>query len=515
MNIKKITNVIKIIIIFFYFKEPVVLAQNFYSADPYFLLINESLSFKNKKYLNSNIFRPYFKNTDSLVFDLRILKQIFLNDNSPNQENMDLRYFSKGISAFSSIRFSLSSSYLSLIFEPYLLQNNLFNTSSPGRYGPFSVLNDMPLENILKSYNSKNIRNLLIFAHYKGIGMGIHKGNRWWGPGIHTSLQMTTNTFPLPAQIIGTLKEKRVGAFGIFALYSFSRLNNKKNSEAKYLTSLNGKLSWHGPLIFSIGFSRNYLTGGENISNYSWKESDAQKIVFEGLLTSNLLEKEYTVGGHDLWDQTLSTYFSIILPNRNLKIYAEVGFNDNRMYFADLLSQPDHSMATIIGIRDYGLGKMKNYIWGFEWTNLMITYTSKFRPTGPGTWYNRSQYYYSSYYNRRWAAHSGTDSDDWLLFFGYISDKVIIIPSINYERHGIVSHRPAEVKTELKFDFRYKLKNTWFGIVYEKQFEAFLGFPDYFYVDQFNNSIDSSSGKLAGSRFTNTLILTLYKDIIF
>ena len=53
----------------------------------------------------------------------------------------------------------------------------------------------------------------------------------------------------------------------------------------------------------------------------------------------------------------------------------EIGFNDNRMYFADLISQPDHSMATIIGIRDYGIANYKNWIWGLEWTNLMITYS--------------------------------------------------------------------------------------------------------------------------------------------
>ena len=69
-----------------------------------------------------------------------------------------------------------------------------------------------------------------------------------------------------------------------------------------------------------------------------------------------MLENEYTVGGHDLWDQTLSGYVSIIFPKRNIKLYSELGFNDNRMYFADLLSQPDHTMATVIGFRARGQG---------------------------------------------------------------------------------------------------------------------------------------------------------------
>ena len=39
-----------------------------------------------------------------------------------------------------------------------------------------------------------------------------------------------------------------------------------------------------------------------------------------------------------------------------------------------------------------------------------------------------------------------SDSDDWYFYLGYMSDKLMIIPAFNYERHGIVSKRPAEVK---------------------------------------------------------------------
>ena len=101
------------------------------------------------------------------------------------------------------------------------------------------------------------------------------------------------------------------------------------------------------------------------------------------------------------------------------------------------------------------------------------------------------------------------------MFAGYLSDKLIFIPSINYERHGIVSNRPAEVKIEVRFDIRYKINNTWFGIYYEKQNEMFLGFPDYFYEDKFGNPIDSSTGILANSRLTNTLHFSINKIIEF
>jgi len=229
------------------------------------------------------------------------------------------------------------------------------------------------------------------------------------------------------------------------------------------------------------------------------------------------MKAEHTIGGTDRWDQTLSGYLTITLPKRHLKLYTEIGFNDNRMYFADFLSQPDHSMATIFGVRDYGVGKNKNWLWGFEWTNLMITYTSRHRGEGGAApWYQRELYDYSTYEGRRWGAHSGADSDDWYLYAGFLSDDLMIIPSLNYERHGIVSHRPAEVKMEFGLNVKYKYNDTWFAIYYEKQFEAFLGFPKNFYADIYGEPTGyDNQHKLLNSRHISTFIFSMSKKINF
>jgi len=502
-------------VICFFFVVTCLPAQTHLSADPFYLLQNEKSQFENRLPINPNIFRPFYFNTDSSSFSLTVRSEGYYNDNMPNQENMDVRYFSKGGGNFNSVQIAFNSPYFSSMVEPYLMNNSFVSTSGITRAGPFSVLNDQTLLGSEKPANG-GFRNLLAFIHYRGLGIGWHKGNRWWGPGIHTSLQMTNNTQPIPAQVIGTVQEIRIGQFGLFMLYTFARMNEETGIRAKYYTSINGQLSWYGSSsIIAAGFSRNYLTGGELSAGYEWTEKDARNIIFEGIFTSDLIEAEYTIGGHDVWDQTLSGYFTVILPDRDMKLYAEVGFNDNRMYFADFLSQPDHSMATILGIRDYGIGDKKNWVWGFEWTNLMITYSSRHRIGGPGTWYERQLYNFSAYKGRRWGAHSGTDSDDWYIYVGYLSDKLMIIPAFNYERHGIVSHRPAEVKLEFRLDTRYKYKDIWFGIYYEKQFEAFLGFPNYFYVNDQGEPIDASEGRLANTRRTNTIILSLSKIINF
>ena len=429
---------------------------------------------------------------------------------------MDLRYFSKGYSNFNSLQISLDSKFFDFIIEPYTKIDKFYRTEDISRENIFQNLNDKQLDKneIKRDYS---LRNFLIFPNYKGFGIGYHLGNRWWGPGIHSSLMMSTNSWPLSSYIFGTMKEIRFGKFGFMFLYSFSEILDGKKTIPNYHTALNGKISWHGPIILSGGFSRYYLSGGEKTAyGKVWNASDAQLLVFEGLLTSNLINKEYTIAGHDKWDQTISCYFSIISPIKKFKIYAEFGFNDNRMYLADFISQPDHTLATVLGFRDYGFQNNNNFLYGFEWTNLMITYTIRHRGSnGTPAWYGRDNYDYSSYNGRRWAAHSGSDSDDWLLYFGYYNDKILIMPSFNYERHGIVSKRPAEVKFELRLDLRYKHEDVWFGIYYEKQKEMFLGFPDYFYEDRFGNPVDSSSGFFAKSRTTGTIILSINKSVNF
>ena len=49
----------------------------------------------------------------------------------------------------------------------------------------------------------------------------------------------------------------------------------------------------------------------------------------------------------------------------------------------------------------------------------------------------------------------------------------------------------------------------------DKSDDLALVFPDYYYVDTFGNQIDASEGKLANSRRTNTIILSMSKTINF
>ena len=99
-------------------------AQTHIAADPFYLLQFEKAQFESLLPMKTNIFRPIYFNTDSTSFSFNIRSEGYYNDNAPNQENMDVRYFTKGVARFNSMQISFNSPYLSLMAEPYIMSTS-------------------------------------------------------------------------------------------------------------------------------------------------------------------------------------------------------------------------------------------------------------------------------------------------------------------------------------------------------------------------------------------------------
>ena len=473
-------------------------AQNSFLADPYYLLDYELELFKDPKKFQSTSIRPFYLKTENKL-SIRFNNEVYFNNNASNQENMDLRYIGKGIGHYKSLSISAYSKYLAFNFEPFSLIHNYKDTKEYYRPNPYKRLNDAKTK---ENLNQVGLRKADIYLHFNGVGIGYTNSNMWWGPGIQGSLSMTNNTEGFQNYMLGTIKELRWKDFGFMARYTFSDLNKKSGYEATYFTSLTGQFTFYSKKqIISFGLSRNFLTGGVDIG-VPWSRSDAQKIVFESLFIKNLQKLDYTIAGHDPWDQTISGWTEILFMKDKLKLYIEIGLNDNRFNFWDFVVHPDHAMGSIVGFRKYGFLDYDSIVFGAEYSNLIKGRHHIFRETP--NWYDRSQYDDFSFSGRRWGSHSGSDSDDLLIYFGFKNNKWSFIPYFNFERHGVSTYRPPEIKTEIRIDTRYNFNNNInIGLYYESQFEAHLGFPpDQYFVDE-----------ITGKRRTNTLILKFEKNI--
>jgi len=401
--------------------------------------------------------RPQFYN-DINQWSLKIMNEFFYNNNAPNLENVGNRYVGKGASYFTSVNLSYLGKYFVFTFEPFYFRSQNKIIKHLNRGGQFDYLNDIRHEDSTP-YIIYGLRESQLYLRYGEVGFGYSNANMWLGPGIHTSLTMSNNTTGFPHFMIGTIKEKKYNNIGINTRYVISQLKDIKSQP--FYSALYGTISIYTEPIITIGFNRNLLFS-KIINGKQIKKIEAILKLFDEL---DNVEGTY---------QTIISYFIFDFPKSNLKVFFELGTTDYWHDFKDFLNYPDHGIGSIIGIRKYGILNNNNLVMGFEYARLLQSSFWNKRPTQ--NWYGNSLFNYSSYEGRRWAAHSGSDSDDLYIYFGFQNDKWSFIPSLNYERHGVLYTRPPEVKMEIRFDIRYKLNNYKFNIYLEREWLEHAGF---------------------------------------
>ena len=482
-------------------------AQIFIEADPFYLIEQEKYSLTIKENKSTNfLIRPFLNQIDETLlgtWSVGFRTELFFNDNAPNLENTSDRWIGKGMSFFQGLRLSYTNKFLSFSLEPFYFTNQNkdysepwqdyfasleqeFEFDQPWREQKFSKLNDnRPHGN--KPYNKTGIREAQLYLHYNGLGVGYSNANMWWGPGYHSSLNMTNNTTGFPHLMIGTIQEQRYKDFGINFQYIFAD-SLKYNTAKPFFTAITSSITYYSEPIITLGFSRSYLTGGNRTSETITRK-EAMLIPFEPIYLEDKVDSTGNVlSAVDIWDQTLVGYITATFPKVGLVVFVEYGRNDHAWDKMDFIRQPDHTGASVIGLRKYGFFNNPNLVGGIEYANLMKTKYWNDRENSD--WYDRWYFDYWGYDGRHWGAHSGPDSDDFYAFFGYMSDKLTVIPSFNYERHGVIDNKIPEreygyidgwlqiwgnryfwpeVKLEYRLDIRYKYKGFIFNFYYERE----------------------------------------------
>ena len=450
--------------------------QIYIPADPYDLIIKEKESFSNIDSSVSTQIRPVFYPFDKQrKLSLKARSEFFYNSDAPNLENMSDRWTGNGLGYFGSLHFAYRNNFITLTAEPFYFINQNQAIEEPDRLEKFTYLNDSR-PHLDKPYISYGIREFQASIHYKGIGCGISNANMWFGPGIHTSSTMTNNTVGFNHLIFGTFEEKRFNNWGFTSRYIFSNLDPKRDYDNYYVAGLLG-VSYNSNPKISIGIVREAITGGTQKDSVSWQ--DAALSIFKGIIIPDDFDKYRANWSHD--DHAGSAFISLLFPKSNINVFFELARSDLASTFRTLLLYPDHATATNIGFRKYGLFRNNKLFLGVEYFHNINSRSS--HRILAGDWYIRKQYDFNSYNGRRWAAHSGSDSDDLLLMVGWSDKKFSIIPSLNYERHrvvrqplevdidaieGIVNKLP-ETKLEFRLDLRYNYNSYKFNLYYERE----------------------------------------------
>ncbi len=468
----------------------ILLSQIYIPADPFNLLFLEHEAYISNSNFTSLSLRPTFYDnfTGANRISIKYKSELFYNTNAPNLENMSDRWIGKGAGFFSSINISFLNKHIMGSIEPYYFIDQNANYDEPLRIPMLSQLNDNKSHHKKSPYQAAGIREFQLYLHRKGIGTGISNANMWWGPGMQSSLVMTNNTSGFTHFLLGTLEEKRFRDWGFIGRYVFSKFDNRNKYEP-YLTSVIFGLTYYSDPIVSLGITKSVLNGGSHPLADAIEWSEAALDFLGGVLVNEKWKVFQQNWSYD--DITMSGYISTYFPKSKLTLFLELGRNDIAWDINNIILVPDHSLATNFGIRKYHLFNHKNLFFGLEYTKL---FAGRYLYTGQvGPWYNREGYEYSSFNGRHFAAHSGPDSDDFLIFLGWQSKNYTLIPSFNYERHGLQA--PAiqletggiqnslinpwpETKFELRIDFRYKYKGYNLNLYLEEEVVKNLEFRD-------------------------------------
>ncbi len=466
-----------IVLIIIYCIQGYLEAQVYISADPFNLLYTEKKILLDNNSHRTLIIRPLFKRVESnYIWSLKVRSEFFYNSDAPNLENMSDRWIGKGIGHFTSFNISYINKYFAFSAEPYYFIDKNDDYNEPDRLPKFSRLNDNR-PHTESPYVTYGIRELQIYAKYKGIGAGFSNANMWWGSGIHSSIMMTNNTSGFRHVFLGTIGENMYKNIGINARYVFSKLD-KKSLYRPYFSAFAISVSYYSNNIYTIGVTKTALIGGLHPSANKIKWQDAALAVFgSGIIPKSWDLEDYRTN----WstdDHAAAGYFSVDIKKSMLKIFFGIGRNDIIWDSLQFLVYPDHAIALNVGMRKYKIFKLEQLFFGIEYTNLMLPRLSHI--LSPGDWYAREGYDYNSYDGRRWVAHSGSDSDDLLIIFGWLDDPITILPSFNYERHGLrqptsdlkfnqINNIWHETKLEFRIDIRYKYKAYKLNLYYERE----------------------------------------------
>ncbi len=469
MNIKKIIKKLYLIIILFWLS-----IFNYHSSQPVLnpRPIKTIISEWNKNYNKSS----NYSNALEIVFT----NHFFFNSNQSNLENINGLYIPKGYGYSSSFLFNYKYKIFNISAEPVINQYSNYKLLLPQKNQLFRNLNDVPLDKI-KINKLNQIKNVGLKINFNNINIGYGNWNEWWGYGIHNSLSFSNNTIGM-YNLFFDINGKLSNNLNYYFKYQVSDKILNNNNQKFYLTSYLFLLKT--PLV-EFGKSKIIQNGG--YKDIMWNHSDAISVI----ITNKNLK---------YWD-VINTYHLLLnFQASKLKLFIELGYPNQSFTRKQPEEVKNNSLASNIGFRKYGLFLNDNLLFGFEYTRLIQGHFYNLTPTP--NWYQNFKYNYSGYNGRYWGSHSGTDSDDFLVYFGY-NDKILsFIYGINYERHGVNFHFPPEVKLESRISVSYRFNKLTTYLIYEKEY-----FEHYAFLDNSKNIWTMTNEKNSIQR-TNTLLLS-------
>jgi hypothetical protein len=187
-----------------------------------------------------------------------------------------------------------------------------------------------------------------------GIGVGLSTANQHWGPAVDAPLILGNNAAGFPHLFAGTSRPIRVGIGRVHGRLVWGDLTQSPyatthpDSTRRFLSGV--------AATFMPGGVQGLEVGATRLFHIPWPEGGPRLSHFvkpiEPPLKRSLAPSDPAEGdGSGADNQLLSVFFRWVLPRSGFEVYGEYAREDHSWDFRDLLLQPDHTGAYMIGAR--------------------------------------------------------------------------------------------------------------------------------------------------------------------
>jgi hypothetical protein len=198
-----------------------------------------------------------------------------------------------------------------------------------------------------------------------GVTAGVSTENMWLGPAQRMPLIMSSTAPGFPHAFVGTARPLDIGIGSLQVQAFWGRLSESEffdNDPTNDRTLLAGLSAAYEPAFargLFIGFNRMYLA--------EWAG---------GTIWSHLVDPYIEVRDNPLGDnQLFSLYARWVLPAAGFEAYAEWAREDHWGDWIDLLREPDHSQAYMLGFQKTGRWRDARLRWFGELAHLTSSTT--------------------------------------------------------------------------------------------------------------------------------------------
>jgi hypothetical protein len=317
------------------------------------------------------------------------------NSSFPFGHNDGAVWAGRGLTTSLNGGFAIASRFVTVVVAPVMFraENTPFTIAANGYSGAYAFGDafsaggiDQPQRFGSGAYQRLSPGNSSVRLEAAGVALGFSTETQHWGPARENPLVLGNNAEGYPHVYAGTARPVRVGLGTLQARMHWGRLQSSPYSVARddggyrFASGLGMAFTPKGFEGLEIGFGRFF--------HLRWSDTVLTLANFArpfiGLVRKTRVAASGNPLGNEPDNQLASVFARWVFPRAGFEFYGEIGKDDYNSDFRELVMEPDHFAAYMLGFqRVVRRGRDGYVVFRGEMLNSRITSIQLNRPEGP------------------------------------------------------------------------------------------------------------------------------------